>query len=266
LPVTRTPQIVSLEAAEQDGRGKANFGNTGAIAIGGQKPSSVPARKMATLEVGKQDGKSNAGQEPPPAPRIAALEKRDSRRPILLPVLGPTNPASEVNKQDPKNRPNSTDAGAIATGRKKPSLAPTPKIAAHEVEKQDSKGKANSVNTGAIAIGRQKRSPAPITRITTYEVEKQDSKGKANSANAGAMPTGRQKPWPVSTPRIPTIEVKRQEGKRKAESGSVGEIVPSSQQKPQKSRTSGIEVKKNGEGKAEAANGGEDGRAVRRRN
>ena len=202
------PKIVALETGDPDGKGKANSGSTGAIATGRQKPSPTRTPKIAALEVGKQDGKANAGQKPPPAPtpRIAALEKQDIGRPILLPVLKPTNSKIEVKKQDPKGRANSTNAGEVMAGRHLSSPAPKSK-------KQSGKGKADS----EIAAGREKPLSAPKPKITGIEVKKQDGKGSTNSANAGEIAAGRHPLSPTPKSKTPDIELKKQNGKGKAD-------------------------------------------------
>ena len=228
------PKIVALETGDPDGKGKTNSGNTGAIAPGRQKPSPTRTPKIAAFEVGRQDGKANAGQKPPPAPtpRIAALEKQDIGRPILLPVLKPTNSKIEVKKQDPKGRANSTNAGEVMAGRHLSSPSPKSK-------KQSGKGKADS----EIAAGREKPLSAPKPKITGIEVKKQDGKGSINSANAGEHPLS---PTPKS--KTPDIELKKQNGKGKADSDNAGEIAAGRQKSlpVPKSKTSGIEVKKQG--------------------
>ena len=249
------PKIVALETGDPDGKGKTNSGNTGAIATGRQKPSPTRTPKIAALEVGKQDGKANAGQKPPPAPtpRIAALEKQDIGRPILLPVLKPTNSKIEVKKQDPKGRANSTNAGEvmagrhlsspapkskkqsgkgkadseIAAGREKPLSAPKPKITGIEVKKQDGKGSTNSANAGEIAAGRHPLSPTPKSKTPDIELKKQNGKGKADSDNAGEIAAGRQKSLPVPKSKTSGIEVKKQGGKDRANSATAGEIAAS---------------------------------------
>ena len=166
------------ESGNRTAKARHNSASTGAIATGRQKPSPTRTPKIAALEVGKQDGKANAGQKPPPAPtpRIAALEKQDIGRPILLPVLKPTNSKIEVKKQDPKGRANSTNAGEVMAGRHLSSPSPKSK-------KQSGKGKADS----EIAAGREKPLSAPKPKITGIKVKKQDGKGSTNSANAGEI-------------------------------------------------------------------------------
>jgi peptidoglycan lytic transglycosylase A len=263
------PKIVALETGDPDGKGKTSSGNTGAIAPGRQKPSPTRTPKIAAFEVGRQDGKANAGQKPPPAPtpRIAALENQDIGRPILLPVLKPTNSKIEVKKQDPKGRANSTNAGEVmagrhllspapkskkqsgkgeadsesAAGREKPLSAPKPKIT---VKKQDGKGSTNSANAGEIAADRHLLSPTPKSK-------KQSGKGEADSEIAA----GREKPLSAPKPKITGIEVKKQNGKGRINSANAGEhpLSPTP-----KSKTPDIELKKqNGKGKADSDNAGE---------
>src|SRR5262245_19983684 len=149
-----------------------------------------------------------------------------------------------------------------------PLPVPKPKIATLEARKQDDKkhddkGKANSADAGTVGIGRQTSSPAP--KVVTSEAGKQDSKRRAHSAHAGVTAIGRQTPAPEPTPKIAALEVGKHDGKGKANAVHAGSIAARGDQKTllaPKSRTQGIELKKHGEGKVEAANGGDDKRAV----
>jgi len=246
LPVPK-PKMAMLEARKQDGKGKANSADAGTVGIGRQ--TSSPAPQAVTFEAGKQDSRSKAhsahagvtatGRQTPapePTPRIAALE---------------------AGKQ-------SAHPGVMATGRQTPASEPTPRIAALEAGKQDSKGKAHSAHASMIATGRQKSTPEPTPRIVALEVGKQDSKSKAHSAHARVI--GRQTPASEPSPKIAAPEARKPDSKGKPNSANAGAIAASGEQKTllaQKSRTPGIEVKKHGDGKP--ANGGEDRRAVGRR-
>jgi membrane-bound lytic murein transglycosylase A len=233
LPVPK-PKAAALEATKKDGKGKVELADSGAIAIGLQKPSPTP--KVVALEVGKQDSKSkthsaNAGARlaREPTAKIAALEvgKQDSKsransadagaRPAREPT--PKIAALEVGKQDSKSKANA-NAGT------KPAREPTPKIAALEIGKQDSKSKVNSANAGAQPA----REPAP--KIAALDIGKQDSKGQANSANASATASGWHRPSP--TPKTVAHEVGKQDSNGKANSANASAIA-TGRQKPSRS-------------------------------
>src|SRR5262249_44545788 len=84
------------------------------LVAGSEIPLPVPKPRIATLEVGKQDGKKQDDK------------KQDGMK-------------QDGMKQDGMGKANSADVATVGIGRQ----TPTPKIAAPEARKHDSKGKAN---------------------------------------------------------------------------------------------------------------------------
>ena len=160
---------------ETEPQRQANSANAGATAIGGQKPS--PARKVAALEVRRQDRTGNTNSANAGAIPIGQQKPSPAPSPKVVALKG--------GKQDRTGNTNSANANAIAVGVQKPTPAPSPKVVALEVGIKDSNGKANSANAGAMAIGRQK----PTPKIAAIEVKKH-GKGKAKSAIADAVAAG----------------------------------------------------------------------------
>jgi peptidoglycan lytic transglycosylase A len=211
-------------------------------------PLPVPKPKIATLEVSKHDGKGKANSAEAGTVGIG----RQTSPPEL-----------EAGKQDSKGKVHSAHAGVIATGRQKSTREPTPKIVALEPRKQDSKGKAHSAHVRVIAISPQTSASEPTPKIAALDVGKQDSKSRAHSAHAGVTAIGRQTPASEPAPKVAPLEPRKHDRKGSANAGA---IAASGEQKTllaQKSRTPGIEVKRHGDGKP--ANGGDDRRAIGRR-
>jgi hypothetical protein len=143
----------------------------------------------------------------------------------------------------------------LVAGSEIPLPVPKPKIATLQVKRQD--GKANSADAGTVGIGGQKSSPAP--KVVALEAGKQDLKGKVHSAHADATPTGRMKSAPEQRPKIAALEAGKHNSKGKANIANASAIAATSEQKRSlavKSPTSGIEVKKHGNGRMGRANGG----------
>ena len=196
------------------------------VAAGNEMP--LPAPKPAAIEAAKQDGKGKA--EPAgaraatdgrslAAPKAKAVEAKTE-----IAVL-------EAKKQVGKGKAEPAGSGAMVGRQMPPLPAPKTKILAIETKKPDGKGRVESANSGASALGRPMPLPVLKPKAPAIEAKKQDGKAKAESAIPGGSATGRQMPLPAPKSKTPGIEIKKQDDKGKAESASVGQIAAGGKQK-----------------------------------